>query len=1278
MNLSRQVFPLLKLLILTHKWTVRLLIGFSIAAFFIAASIILALRYWILPDIQNYRGVIERTMSRAIGERVAIGSIRADWKGVHPHLILRNVRIFDQSGEAALTLDRMENSLSWMSVLTGEVRFSSLEIDQPRLGIRRDAKGIIYVAGIPTNRGPANSSFSDWLLHQSQVLIKNGFILWQDDAREAPPLMLNAVNFALVNSRQHHLFGLQATPPAELSSPIDIRGNLFGRSLNDLAAWRGKFYARIDYADTSKLAKWLPSPNQLLAGKGGMRVWFDFSEEKPEAFTADLMLSGVSAKLGSDLPMIRMKALNGRISWKTLDGGYEIQTKRLSLQTDKREQVGPTDFMLKSIPAGDGSAAQGEVSANALDLGTISALSINFPMPLQVRKALADLSPSGKLQDLQVKWRGDEPESGLFPLFSHPRKKTEGKLPAHYSVKARFEKLNFSFSGNALKGITGHVDGTEEGGSLSLDARNTEFSLPKIFELPVRLDTLTAQAKWQNNNGVNFSLDNVSFANAHLAGNAFGSFGVKNHFADLTGRLTRVDASQIWRYLPLAVEADARNWVKGAILKGESDDVKFRLQGNLDDFPFDRNRSGLFQASIRVKNAALLYAPGWPEIDSVSGDVLFRGSRMEITSHQGKVLGVKLGACQAVIPDLGHAVLDAVGEASGPTDEFLKFIEQSPVTRFISGFTEGMHADGNGSVKLKLDIPLKKVADTKVSGSYQFLGNNVTGPGIPDISKLKGRLDFTESSLSAKNAEAVILGGTTLLNASTLQDGSLKITASGKINPDNVPSPLARHFHGITSWAGTIGVRGKKTDILIESKLNGISSDLPAPFAKNASDVIPFRFERKSTGQNQDLTTLTYGKILAVRLAGGIENGFRRIDQGEIALGVALPAEVSITPGIWLFGSLKSFDADKWHDIIEESGKGASPFSLSGFDLNIDSLTFLGKDFGKLAISARQSEGNWEAAVSGEDVDGNITWLPEGKGRLIAKLKTLVIPPPEKEAPESKAVLKKVANRDLPALDITADSFFLKNKPVGRLELVAVQQGIDWKIQKLRIANPDSILQVDGLWQGWAIHPRTNLNLKLDVSKIGKFLTRLGYPSNLMRGSGKMEGTLSWAGSPQSIDYATLNGHIVMTAKHGQFNKIDPGIGKLLGILSLQDLPRRITLDFRDIFSQGFAFDDISSSLNISDGVAHTENLKIVGPAAEVDMKGDIDLDRETQDLKIVVKPQLGGSVSIASSLLGGPVVGIATWVVGKVLQDPLDQLASYEYNVTGSWTDPVVKKAHE
>ena len=1273
---------MLKLLILTHRWVSRLVIGVSIALFCLLAAAILSLRYWILPDIGRHQDRIAAQIGRAIGERVEIGRIQADWTGAHPHLAMRDVRIYDPSGHPALTLDQVDSQLSWLTFLTGEIRFASLEIDQPRLGVRRDASGRVYVAGIPVTQGGGNAALSDWLLHQRQVVIRDGFVLWEDDQAHGPPLMLNSVNFALINSRNHHLFGLQAVPPGEVSSPLDVRANLFGESLDDLSSWRGKIYARVDRTDISVLRKWLPLPDRIASGRGGIRMWMDFANSRPQAVTADIDLYGVRARLGRQIPPLGIRFVRGRLGWSGEDGDNEFYTRRLSLETESGERIRSTDFMLQSIPERARNAEQGEITANTLDLGILARLATSFPLPPAARDALAKYAPSGKLENLQVTWKGEEPATVIFP-WQRPREKSaKGAIPAHYSVKAKFSGLGLESGGNAFRNLSGHLDADESGGNLNLDAPHAALILPGIFETPIALDTLTAQGGWKRNGGdTEISVGNLSFSNRDLSGNAFGSFRSSARYADFTGRLTRADATRVWRYLPLVVGKSARDWVKNGLVGGKSDDVRFRLKGKLDRFPFADGKDGLFQVKAKVSGGSLRYAPGWPGVDSISADLLFQGARMEITSSDAAILGTKVSRCRVSVVDLAapRAVLEVDGEVKGPTDEFLRFIEASPVSGYIGGFTSGMRASGNGMLGLKLGIPLEHAVDTRVAGSFQFLGDRITGPTLPVMDRLAGRLDFTEKGISAKSASAVILGGNALINASTADDGSLKVSVSGKIDPSNLQGAFARHFSGKADWHAGIAVRRKGLDIVIQSSLKGLASSLPAPLSKDAESPMPLRVELKSSSDGEDVLTAALGSVLSARFLGETGRGSLRVDQGLLYLNEDMPATLPDAPGIRVIGSLPEFDADRWRDILDESAGGQSPISFSGIDVDIGTLAFLGRHFGKLSISARQSGGEWDADLSGKEVQGSIRWIPEGKGRLVGKFVNLGIPDaPPAEAVESKVTLAKVASRDLPALDISAESFVIRKKEIGKLELVAVQQGNDWKIEKLRIVNPDSVLSASGLWQGWAIHPRTDIDLRLDVHKIGPFLSRFGYPDNIMRGSGKMEGTLSWAGSPQAINYDTLNGNISLTANHGQFNKIDPGIGKLLGILSLQELPRRITLDFRDIFSQGFAFDGISSSFRISHGIAETGNLRISGPAAEVDMTGKIDLDRETQDLAIVVKPQLGGSVSVASSLLGGPVVGIATWVVGKVLQDPLDQLAAYEYNVTGSWKDPVVKKAHE
>ncbi|MDO9189765.1 MAG: AsmA-like C-terminal region-containing protein, partial [Sulfurimicrobium sp.] len=153
------------------------------------------------------------------------------------------------------------------------------------------------------------------------------------------------------------------------------------------------------------------------------------------------------------------------------------------------------------------------------------------------------------------------------------------------------------------------------------------------------------------------------------------------------------------------------------------------------------------------------------------------------------------------------------------------------------------------------------------------------------------------------------------------------------------------------------------------------------------------------------------------------------------------------------------------------------------------------------------------------------------------------------------------------------------------------------------------------------------------------------------------------------------SGNMSLEAHRGQFLKIEPGLGKLLGILSLQALPRRITLDFRDVFSEGFAFDDIFVNVKADQGVVSGNDFKMDGPAAKVSMQGETNLAHETQNLRVRVVPVLGDTVSGAAAFLGGPVLGLTTLLVQKVLKDPIGQIVAYEYSITGTWDNPTVAK---
>jgi uncharacterized protein YhdP len=265
--------------------------------------------------------------------------------------------------------------------------------------------------------------------------------------------------------------------------------------------------------------------------------------------------------------------------------------------------------------------------------------------------------------------------------------------------------------------------------------------------------------------------------------------------------------------------------------------------------------------------------------------------------------------------------------------------------------------------------------------------------------------------------------------------------------------------------------------------------------------------------------------------------------------------------------------------------------------------------------------------------------------------------------------------RRLPGLDIVAERFSLRGMELGRLEATAHNRGGQWHLDSVALANPDGRLSGAGRWVPGEL-AQTELDFRLEADDIGRFLTRVGYADAVRGGRAVLAGKLDWRGAPTRIHYPSLSGAFTLEAHNGQFRQLEPGVGRLLGVLSLQSLPRRLTLDFRDVLSEGFAFDRISGTIAMAAGVARTDDLLIRGPAARILMRGSADLEHETQDLRVSVQPTLSESVAIgAAAGLINPVAGVVTYFAQKALSDPIERLFAFDYAVSGSWSDPKVEK---
>ncbi|MDQ3185766.1 MAG: TIGR02099 family protein [Pseudomonadota bacterium] len=1230
--------------------------------------LLLSLRYWLLPGIEQYRENIASAISHTSGQHVTIGEISANWDGFRPHMMLHTIKVHDKETNITLLLDRLEGTLSWLSLLHGELRFREIKIDQPDLIVRRDSAGVIHVAGFALNGElhRSENGFFDWLLSQRQVIINNASILWQDDQRGAPELEF-LVNLRLENRENRHRFGIRATPPAELAAKLDIRGDLTGESLDRLEQWRGQIFAQVDDGDIASWQAWLPFPQdiQFHRGSGALRLWLSIDRAEMKSLTADLRLHNVKTQLGQDLPELNLIRLHGRAGWQTIHddtkAGVELFAHRLSASVRGKQELQPINFLLQMIP-GKGKSSSGKLSVDNLHLEVLEDLAPYLPISEALREQFNKLSPRGEIHHMRATWNGEWPK------------------PASFNAKGGFANLSIRKNDGlpAFSGITGNIDITERGGTLDLNSQRVSLELPDVFPEPLTVDTFTGQASWNFLAGDSIALkfNNISFSNTHAAGFAYGSYHAMPSgpgVIDLVAQLKRADVRYLKRYIPIKANPYVHDWLDKSIVKGELTDARLHLKGDLAEFPFVRTDSGVFRLQAKASGVTLNHISGWPHIEDISGHLQFHGSSMKFDASQASISGTRLSKATFHIADMTapDAMLESQGEIIGQTAEFLKlavkYTGNTPNNRLV----DDISITGSGKLVFKMDIPFRDSGDIKLAGSYQFIDNQINpGTRIPNLDKINGTLAFTDSGITIENVAAQFLGGPVVINSTAMAGGNTRVSAIGKVNLDNLPEPAEqrvsgaaqlwrRHLRGSTDWKAVIDVHGKLMDVAVESSLQGITSELPEPFSKAATEVAPLRFERKATGSDNDVLKLSYGGMVAAKIKRLQDNkGVYHAERGIVNFGIA-PGVLPEKAGIRVNGTLPRVDLDQWRSLLSQSNDKSGPsLNLTYIDLHIGALDFLGKRLNEITLNASKEDELWHSIVISREIKGDVNWELAGNGKVVARLKTLVMPTASPHNPNS-AMQTQQQEKSLPALDLTADSFIVGEKQLGRLELIASPQEQNWRIEKLHITGSDSSLIAKGIWQSHATPPRIQASIKLEASNIGEFLRHLGYPNRVKRGSGKLEGVLSWYGSLQSVDYPTLSGSFKVKAGRGQFPKFEPGIGRLFGMFDLRALPRRITLDFRDVFSEGFGFDDISGEVKIIHGVAITDDFRIEGPAAKVFMKGELNLEAETQKLHVTVTPSLG---------LATPVVGI----VSKALQNPT---RSDEYNVTGTWADPTIIK---
>lgn len=1289
-----------------------------VALFFISGALLLVVRYVAMPRVDQMTPRIEQIASRVLKAPVTIGRIDASWQGVNPHLALHDVRVASGSDRPDLSLPLVEGTVSWFSAVALEPRFAELRVEALDLDIVRLPGDRFSVGGFvfdPNQKGE-DSGASDWILAQGEVIVRDARIRYSDrrDAAKTNEFELAHVNLQVEKHFGSHIVGLQAQPTSAVAGPIDLRARFrhaaFARP-SDFTLWTGEAFGAVDYVDLAAFALTFDVPVKITKAQGAVRSWVTFDHARITRVVADFALTTVDITLADNLDPLTLDSLQGRVTqrvWGTDDGngGYEFEANRLALVTTSKQTIAPLDFKVRTTNSKDSNPARTQIQANHVDIRTFASLAMHVPISRELRETLGKHAMAGTLRDVNASWLGSAPDLKTLSL----KTRFEGLASAAHPVASEdTQNAKHPVGLPGFENLSGSIDIANGEGSLQLASKDAALVWPGVLaEARIDLAALTAAArlKW---GPLEVRIDSASASNAdielQLSGTYRAASGDKGGpgWIDLTSRITRLHAPAAHRYVPLAVGSTTLHWLQNALVGGRVTDGSVRIKGDLARFPFEGVNDAEFRIAAHVTEASLDVHPRlgqgdrsaeasreWPLLKDIDADFLLERRSMTVSAQRASAYGARLNHVVARIAEVGHhATLDVRGVADGPLADMLRYVNTSPVVRWTGGVTANAEATGNAKLDLHLSIPLAHASDSQVTGTLNFANNDVQLADAPPFSRVTGELHFTQAGVRNASLNAIVLGGASKVEAGTRPDGEPIFTATGiatvpalrrAISVTPVQHLLDRS-QGQARYVATLTLK-PSPEFKVESDLSGIAIDGVAPLRKTAQEAMPLRIERVPLGEN-DEWRVAAGRVLAVRIERRRDGGEMRLTRGVIALNE--PANLP-EAGLLVLATVPRLDLEAWSAFL---GGEVAPKSTAGptagspgvpidlFAIRTPELVLMGRTLRNVTLGAsRAADGGFNANIVSDGVSGYVAWKPE---QITARLSRLLIPAARKS--EVVDALNS-PQTELPALDITAEQFELSDLKLGRLELVAQNAGAAsapaWRVRRFDITNSDMKFSATGDWAPAATGKgrRTKLNFKFDARDVGATLERLGFPGAMAAGQGALEGDIEWLGSPLDLDYATLSGKLALSINDGRFLKVDAGnAARLLSVLSLQSLSRTLLIDGGRSFSEGFAYTSVRADATLAQGIMSTSNFRMIGATATALMSGTINLRNETQQLHLVVLPEIDASTAALALGVANPILGLGAFVAQYVLRNPLSKVFALEYDIAGSWTDPTIKR---
>lgn len=1247
---------------------------YGVAVVLVLVAVLLGAVSQVLPLVERHPERVAAWLSGKAGRPVAFDGMRTAWTRRGPLLELENLRI-GEPGEALEVGDAEMLVSVYAGLLPGQA-LSELRLRGLSLRLERDAQGRWHVRGLPGQQRSAEEVFG-MLESLGELQVIDGRLRLL-----APGLGIDAevprIQLRLQVDHDTVRAAVRAWPQ-DSAKPVNATLSLERRGGG------GRAYVGADEVD---LAEWSPLLRAfgvaVASGHGRAEAWARLSGSRIVEVTARCDLAAVSlvevaGHAGTPVTIDQADAL---VRWQLVEGGWRFDAPRLALDT------GGARHSFDGLQVAGG--RRHGLAAERIDLAPlvpVLALSPRVPVPL--REWLRSARPRMTLRDVEL----------------------AGEVGGAMRFAADVEGFGFEVVGDApaLSGLGGHLRGDASGFAFVPDDHAPVlFDWPSGFGVEHRVRLQGTLAGWRGPTGWELAtpglrVDGGSFGTDLRGGLAWQGDGSRPRI-DVAARIdtARVTVAKGF-WVRHRMPAPAVEWLDNALVDGTVRDGRAVLSGDLDDWPF-LAQDGLFEARARIEEGVVAFQPGWPALEGFEADVRFAGDGFSATGS-GELEGLRVARVEAGIDHYQGGRLAVDADARGDAGALLDVLRASPLRTHAGDTLDHLSARGDARVDFGLRLPLVAGQPMQLGGRVDLAGA-VLGDSRWNLrfEHVSGRGRFDRNGFQTDGLSVVHEGqpGTLSLRAGEghVQDaghafeGRLEATLDARDLLARAPDLawLAPHVNGRSPWRIGVDVpqgqgAGSGVRLTLDSALVGTAFELPEPMRKPAGEALPVQVDTSLPWGTGDVS-VGFGDRLALRARStGGRSGVR------VVLGAGRVDEAPPAQGLRVSGHAERLDAIDWIAFSRGGGDGA--LSLAGVDVTAGQLHLLGGRFPDTRLQVSTGgDGQWNVVATGDALNGRLA-VPRGERALISGHFERVywMPQPKGAVPPAGSAVGSDATpaaaggttpgvvagqtfdpAAVPPLDFEVDALRIKQADLGRASFRSRPEGDGMRIETLTTEAPLHAIDVDGLWRGQGQYARTRMSASVRSADFGALFEGLGLGGRTEGGEGTLRLDASWPGSPADFSAKALEGRLAVDAQDGALLEVEPGAGRVLGLLSVAQLPRRLMLDFGDLFSKGFAYNRVDGGIVFAAGRAHSDALRIDGPAADIDLRGSADLRAETFDQTIEVRPKAGNLLTAVGAIAGGPVGAAIGAAANAVLEKPLGDITAKTYHVTGPWKSPHVE----